>query len=134
MVETELVNLFPDGELPVDVAPQHAASAVLLRTGGEDLDGYRPEDLALAGPWIILAGQRYSLDDYDLVYTVADPYHAHVTDLVVVTRAPERLPGLARRIGHYGKYSWLLLPAGGGPVLKGNWDPPETPLTAELGD
>jgi hypothetical protein len=132
-VETELVNLFLDGELPLDVAPEHAASAVLLRRDEGEIPGnYIPPGVTLAGGSVYLEGKRYSLAEFDLVYTVADPFNTHVTDLVVVTRGPERLESLARRLGHYGKYSWLLLPTGRGQVLKGNWEPPGGPLAIDF--
>jgi hypothetical protein len=131
-VTTELVSLLPNGELPVDVSPEMAASTVLLRNTAGGLAEYQPAGLTIAGSSVYLAGKRYSLDEYDLVYTVADPYHPHVTDLVVVTRSAQRMESLGRRLGHYGKYSWLLLPAGQGRVLKGNWVPPSVPLRVEF--
>ena len=41
------------------------------------------------------------LTDDDLVYTVADPFYPHVTDLVVISRSPERMESLGRRLGHH---------------------------------
>ena len=68
----------------------------------------------------------------DHVLTVANPHDPTSTDLVVLSRSADRLPALGRRLGHYGKYSWLMLPAGRGPVIKGNWQPAASPLTATL--
>ena len=40
---------------------------------------------------------------------------------------------LARRLGHYGKYSWLIMPAGQGDVVKGNWELAASPLVVTRG-
>jgi hypothetical protein len=131
--ETEFLNLFHDGGRPVDMPPERAASVVFLRpTSGEIDPDYVPKGLTIAAGAVYLDGRRYSLADYDLVYTVADPFYPHVTDLVVLSGAPERLERLGSRLGHYGKYSWLLLPNGAGPVLKGNWPQAGDPLAADL--
>jgi hypothetical protein len=132
--EQDFVSLLPDGELPVDVQPEAASSTVLLRTGGAGLEDYLPDGLTVAAGAVYLEGKRYALDEYDLVYAVTDPHYLHVTDLVVVSRSPQRMESLGRRLGHYGKYSWLLLPAGRGRVLRGNWTPAGTPLRAALAD
>ena len=78
----------------------------------------------------MLEGTRYSLDQYDLVYAAANPSQLDVTDLVVLCGSPERLAALGGRLGHYGKYSWLLLPVGQGRVLRGNWATATSPLAA----
>jgi hypothetical protein len=49
---------------------------------------------------------------------------------VVIADSAPRLESLARRVGHYGKYSWLLLPKGQGRVERGNWPVGDSPLTA----
>jgi hypothetical protein len=49
---------------------------------------------------------------------------------VVLSDSVRRLEVLAGRIGHYGKYSWLLLPKGQGRVLRGNWPVGDSPLIA----
>ena len=91
---------------------------------------YRRPELAIAGTTLVLEGKRYSLDQYDLVFTAPNPHQADVTDLVVLCGSPERLAALGGRLGHYGKYSWLLLPAGQGRVLRGNWAVTASPLVA----
>ena len=59
-----------------------------------------------------------------------DPNDPEVTDLVILCASTHRLEALARRVGHYGKYSWLLLPVGQGKVLRGNWPAGDSPLMA----
>ncbi len=91
---------------------------------------YRHPELTVAGRTVVLEGRRYSLDDYDLVFAAPNPAQRGVTDLVVLCDDPGRLAALGNRLGHYGKYSWLLLPKGQGPVLRGNWTPAASPLVA----
>jgi hypothetical protein len=50
----------------------------------------------------------------------------------VLCREPARLPALAGRVGHYGKYSYLVFPASRGEVARGNWPVAAGPLTAKL--
>jgi len=124
------VNEIGDGQPPADL-PLGANQANLLINPTADVAAlYKREGLTVAGKMVILAGKRYSLEEYDLVYTAPNPFQADVTDLVVVCGAPARLAGLGGRLGHYGKYSWLLLPAGQGRVLRGNWQPAGSPLVA----
>ena len=49
--------------------------------------------------------------------------------------APEALPGLARKLPHYGKYSYLAF-SGPAPTnrLKGQWPVARSPLKVVLGD
>jgi hypothetical protein len=122
-----------DGEFTVTeelTAADGTAANLVLNPGRDALQAWRRPEVTVAGKTLVLAGKRYDLARWDLVYTVANPADATVTDLVVVTGDPSRLAGLGRRLGHYGKYSWLLLPAGQGRVLRGNWAPAGSPLVA----
>jgi hypothetical protein len=121
-------QLFDDGRLPVDLPQDNYTAALVVNPEGAAGEPWRRPDLVVAGRTVVFEGKRYSLDDYDLVYATANPYAGEVSDLVVHCAQPARLPALARRLGHYGKYSWLLLPVGQGPVLKGNWRPGASPL------
>ena len=89
-----------------------------------------PAELRVHGDLVILAGKRHDLRQHDLVFAAAAPHGG--VDLVILTRDAERLARLGRRLGHYGKYSWLLLPAGAGDTLRGNWQPAASPLVAAL--
>ncbi|RKZ15226.1 hypothetical protein DRQ50_07765 [bacterium] len=124
-------DLFEDGRLPVDMQPGQYVSALVINPAGDEGKVWQRPEVTVAGKTIIMAGKRYSLDKYDLVYTTANPHGPGVSDLVVHSASPDRLAGLARRLGHYGKYSWLLLPTGQGRVLRGNWQPEGSPLVAK---
>jgi aminopeptidase N len=134
MTDETYLNVFENGELPVDVAPDLAASAILLNPDAAKLARWHPPDLTVAGDLILISGKRYSLKEYDLVFATRNPHYPElVTDLVVISRSPARLAGLATRITHYGKYSWLLFPVDGGRPERGNWPPGDSPLSVEVG-
>ncbi len=118
--------------LPQDVDAEGAVTAVVMNPGPEVLKQYVPAELQIAGDLVFLEGKRYSLKEYDLVFAARNPGHPSIVDLVVISRSPDRLPRLGERLGHYGKYSWLLLPAGAGQTLKGNWPPAGNPLAIDL--
>ncbi len=130
--ETDPPALITGGVPPQDIDPTGAVTSVLMNPRDDVLTAYLPDELKIAGDLVFIAGKRYSLKDYDLVFAARSPYHLPVTDLVIVTRTPDRLPRLGERLGHYGKYGWLLLPAASGQVLKGNWSTAASPLTATL--
>jgi aminopeptidase N len=121
-----------------------ATSAILINPAADVLERRLPRAATVAGDLVFLDGKRYSLQEYDFVLAAGrderavdagpsgDPERTEVTDLIVLCRSPQRLPGLASRIGHYGKYSWLLLPAGRGETIKGNWKIQGSPLAREF--
>ncbi|MFN2372056.1 MAG: hypothetical protein ABR506_13010, partial [Candidatus Krumholzibacteriia bacterium] len=123
-------NLLQGGRPPRDLPLSSTQANLLLNPSPEVAAEYRRPELAIAGRTLVLEGRRYNLDEYDLVYTTANPDRPDLTDLVVVCGSPARLAALGGRLGHYGKYSWLLLPVGQGRVLRGNWAPAASPLTA----
>ncbi|MBU2500853.1 hypothetical protein KJ682_05950 [bacterium] len=110
--------------------PASGDAAVVVNPAGDVLKSLLPADLVVAGQTVVLGGKRYSLKEFDLVFAAADPGRPGRTVLVVLCGAPARLEGLAGRLGHYGKYSWLVLPAGQGRVERGNWSVGDSPLLA----
>lgn len=121
---------------PADVMPGAGVMKVLVNPRPEVLaercTGALKGLLTVAGDLVFLAGQRHDLKQNDIIFAAYDPRELSVTDLVVLCRSPERLPGLAGRIGHYGKYSYLVFPAARGEAVRGNWPTAGGPLTATL--
>ncbi len=111
--------------------PGQEGTGVLINPGPALRDRLLPTGLYVSGKTVVLNGKRYSLEKFDLAYVVVDPDHEDRTLLVVFCASPQRLAALANRLSHYGKYSWLLLPAGGGRVVRGNWPTGSSPLVAE---
>ncbi|MDX2474584.1 MAG: M1 family aminopeptidase, partial [Candidatus Krumholzibacteria bacterium] len=123
--EDEEAHLLTDGQV---VPGGH--TNVLLNPDSALLQTLSPPELQVAGKMIFLGGKRYDRAKYDLVFAAADPDDPATTHLVVLCDSPQRLGGLASRVSHYGKYSWLVLPVGSGRPDRGNWQPGESPLVA----
>jgi aminopeptidase N len=119
-----------DPELREDGQPAPGKVNVLINPEPPLLESRRPAELRVHGDLVFLGGLRFDLGDHDLVFAVASPDGG--SDLVVLTRNAGRLQGLGSRLGHYGKYSWLAFPAGGGQVERGNWQPAGSPLAATI--
>lgn len=113
------------GALPAD-----ERTVVLINPGAALLAQFPAPGLTVAGSTFFLDGRRYNLETTDLVYAAADARRPGATALVVLCGSADRLPGLADRVSHYGKYSWLALPAGQGRPERGNWAPGASPLLA----
>ncbi len=128
-MDMPLFSMISNGTLPSDLPPEALHTNIVFNPGTELSGKYHVPGLTVVGSTAILEGKRYNLNQYDLVYAAQNPNYRSVTDLIIRCGSPDRLASLARRIGHYGKYSWLLLPTGSGPVLKGNWPTEQTPLT-----
>jgi hypothetical protein len=111
--------------------PDEGAVNVLINPAPTVFEMRQPAALQLHGDLVFLDGRRIDLAEHDVVFAVAAP--SGTTDLVVLTRNAGRLQGLGSRLGHYGKYSWLVFPASGGGVERGNWQPAASPLTVVLG-
>lgn len=124
-VEDDSVTVHTDGQL---VGGGHAN--VIINPDAELLKRLAPKDLKIAGSLIFVGGKRYARDKYDLVFVTRDPDDPTVTNMVLLCDSPQRLEGLANRVSHYGKYSWLMLPVGSGRPDRGNWAPGESPLVA----
>jgi len=123
--EKEEFPFSEDGTIPGD-----CRASVVINPGSALLKKYLPQELVVSGTTMFLAGKRYSMKEYDLVFAAQDPNDPELTHLVIVCDSTHRLEALARRVGHYGKYSWLLLPTGQGRPLRGNWLGGASPLTA----
>jgi hypothetical protein len=112
------------------LVPDSGRSAIVINPPAAVLKTLLPEGLVVSGSTVFLEGKRYSLKDFDLVFAAAHPGDPQLTDLVILCDSVPRLEALAGRVGHYGKYSWLLLPAGQGRPLRGNWPTGASPLMA----
>jgi len=124
--QNEDVSVRADGEIL-----SNGQAHIIINPFPELLKKLSPSDLIVSGRTVFLAGKRYSLDKYDLVFTAYDPDNREVTHLVVVCDSGPRLISLASRVTHYGKYSWLLMPVGTGRPDRGNWSTQESPLTRQ---
>jgi len=117
-----------NGVLSTDHPAAGLPAHVVMNPGADLLKQYGVPGLTVAGNTVYLDGKRYALDKFDFVFAAPNPLQPSRSDLVILCGSPQRLESLARRVGHYGKYSWLMLPAGQGRVERGNWPTTGSPL------
>lgn len=115
------------GQIPKDKAVWLFGQENLL--AGEFLKGLGKKNIALEGESIRIDEQRLSLSENSFVLTdrgsmASGWLHGH---------SLTALPGLARKVPHYGKYSYLAF-AGDNPdnILKGQWPTTDSDLTLRL--
>jgi len=108
-----------------------AHARIVVNPSQLELKRWLPSDIQLAGTLLFLQGLRIDLKLNDVVMAVTDPDQPGVTSLLVLSRSDVGLPGLADRVSHYGKYSWLIFPAKGRPQ-RGNWPAVDSPLSLTL--
>jgi len=130
-IEQPLYAFIEDGQLPADAKLGTGQSNIVINPGKELLASYKNEELMISGKNFFLGGKRYSLDKYDLVFTAVSPSDPSLTDLIIMCNSPHRLEAMARRLGHYGKYSYLVFPVGQGSPVKGNWKLSDSPLVVK---
>lgn len=121
------------GQLIGDVPPSEPFAHVVINPGSDLLKQYLPSELVLSGKTFFLGGKRYNLNENDLVFAASNPMDPSRTDLIILCDSAPRLQSLARRVVHYGKYSWLVMPQGQGSVVKGNWALAGSPLVIAKG-
>jgi len=131
----EFAEAFTETDDPVfstdETLPAAAGAGVMINPSAAAAKRLLPEGLYVSGATVVLDGKRYDLGQVDLAFAVADPDQPGRTLLLVYSRSPRRLAGLANRLSHYGKYSWLVLPSGRGKVERGNWPAGASPLAAQ---
>ena len=119
-----------DPSFSEDGTPKAGAVNIVINPAPPLMEQYTPAELVFDWPELVLGGRRYNTADHDLVFAAKSPLGT--IDLVVFAPDRDRLPALGNRLGHYGKYSWLVFPAGGGRATRGNWTPDVGPLHAEV--
>jgi hypothetical protein len=78
---------------------------------------------------VTLGGARHERRGLSFALSAPHPQDTELTIGWIGTDVPEAIPGLARKLPHYGKYSWLAF-TGGEPsnVAKGQWQMATSPL------
>ncbi|MFT5234504.1 MAG: aminopeptidase N [Candidatus Krumholzibacteriia bacterium] len=124
--EDENVELRANGEIM-----SNSQTHIIINPDPELLKKLSPPELMVSGRTAFISGKRYGLDKFDLVFTAYGPDNAGVAHLVILCDSAPRLASLASRVTHYGKYSWLMMPAGNGRPDRGNWATQDSPLTQQ---
>ncbi len=90
-------------------------------------------DYAVANSELAVGGETITLADHTVVLVRRHPQNLDKAIGWIFTDDPAALPGLGRKLPHYGKYSYLGF-EGDEPTndLKGQWAPTESPLRVDL--
>ena len=82
---------------------------------------------------VSIKGERYNKDRHALVMAARNPANTQQTLVWLATTNARALPGLARKLPHYRKYSYLVF-QGDAPhnVAKGQWDVAASPMSVML--
>ena len=98
-------------------------------------EGLGPYGARLTAEGAVIGGQSCPAAGHSLVIAVRHPADAAGVLVWVGTDDPAALPGLGRKLPHYGKYSYLGF-EGGEPanILKGQWPAVGSPLSVRLGE
>lgn len=82
---------------------------------------------------VSIAGKQFDKQENSVVLATRNPANAKQTILWLATNNVKALPGLARKLPHYRKYSYLAF-TGDAPdnIAKGQWDVTDSPLWVTL--
>ena len=96
-------------------------------------DNLDPASVQFDSDHLEIMGKRYSSVEHSPVITTQDAEGRSLAWLAA--HSPEALPGLARKVPHYGKYSYLIF-EGDAPQnrLKDQWPVSSSPLSKQLTD
>jgi len=90
-------------------------------------------DLRLTDTKWEIAGQSGERTELSLVLASKAAANDRKGALLIFVPAVEALPALARKVPHYGKYSYLAFDKAGVNVAKGNLSPAASPLERRFG-
>ncbi len=88
-----------------------------------------------AADGLTIDGQFYDLEQHSFVFTIEHPQNPEYALCWIFGGNPQSLPGLLRKLPHYGKYSYLIF-RGNEPenVKKGQWPLLQSPISVTLGN
>jgi len=120
--------------LPADrgvwlVGRENRLAAAFAKASAGQARGFVLDDRGIA-----LDGQRVDFANHTAVVVLRHPENVEKAVGWIVADPPVALPGLGRKLPHYGKYSYLGF-EGDEPVnvLSGQWQASDSPLTVEFG-
>ena len=96
-------------------------------------DGLKDYDAELVNGAARLEKSTYPLDKASVIITVRHPKNPDAVVVLLTADQKEAVPGLSRKLPHYGKYSYLVF-EGAEPtnIGKGEWAAVNSPLAAKL--
>ncbi len=131
MPELEIVNESEVVELPGDRSVWIMGRRNRFRQAV--ISGLQNHGVEVTNEGVTLNQQQYYKDKHALLLSVRNPQNPLKTLLWVVSENAKAIPGLARKLPHYGKYSYLVF-EGDAPdnIVKGQWDVTDSPMRAVL--
>ncbi len=81
---------------------------------------------------VTIGNRRFDRAGHTFVFAAFDQEDPAFSAALVESGTPDRLPLLAAKLPHYGKYSWLVFDAGMNSVASGVWEVSRSPLAADL--
>ena len=117
--------------------PPAAASYWVL--GGENLlapdfeAGLKAYGAAFDLERVRIENRSFPRAGHTFVFAAFNPADPAYSGALVVSGSPEKLPLLAAKLPHYGKYSWLVFDENMTSVASGIWNVRSSPLAAVLG-
>lgn len=91
------------------------------------------QGIVLEPDTVTIAGRSFSRENHLVVFTLPHPEKEELAWGWIVGKRIEALPSLARKLPHYGKYSYLVFEGVEAKnVLKGQWPAAGSPLAARI--
>lgn len=87
---------------------------------------------AVSGDFVTIDSRRFPRAGHTFVFASFNPQTPAFSGALVLSGNTEKLPLLAAKLPHYGKYSWLVFDEGMSSVASGIWRISSSPLTVDL--
>lgn len=81
---------------------------------------------------VTIENRRFSRKNHTFVFAAANPSDPAFSGALIVSGAMEKLPLLAAKLPHYGKYSWLVFDGAMNSLATGIWKAAGSPLSLDL--
>ncbi len=123
-----------------DEAAEPPARASYWVFGGENLlardfeAGLETYGAVLSLDHVTIGSRRFPREGHTFVFAAFNPAAPAYSGALIVSDNTDRLPLLAAKLPHYGKYSWLVFDAAMTSVASGIWETSASPLSVKLGD
>ena len=125
-VEGDVINEIQAGK------PDLAGNHLWFLGRGDALEELLAETgVVLAGDTVTLAGSEYETGGRTFICTVRNPRDEGSIVTVILSADTEALPGILRKLPHYGRNSYLLF-EGGRAIERGVWEAQDSPLRADF--
>ena len=124
-------------EVLADTAPPPASASYWIFGGENRLapafeDGLERYGARFTEESVTIDNRRFPRKNLTFVFAAADPSDPAFTGALVVSGGTDKLPLLASKLPHYGKYSWLVFDGAMNSLATGVWNAAGSPLSLDL--